>query len=136
MYVDVVSYFYKNSLNYDDSKLENNYYFESINNFGKTGYISITQEDDNYFVKMVYNYAKIEFYTNYNDMAKTINISSIILNNITFNDTMIENMLDTSSLSNEIVYEIDKPENASSKYSQYLEEYVQEEKQEELPDDE
>ena len=74
LYVDVVSYYYKNKLNLSESN-KNHYYYSDI---GDSGYIYIDKEEDNYFIKMVYNYAKIECYSRYEDLNKLILYSTII----------------------------------------------------------
>ena len=62
LYVDTISYYYKNSLNYKNLD-SYNYYYKEINFNNKTGYIGINKLDDgNFFVTIIYNYSKIEFY--------------------------------------------------------------------------
>lgn len=127
MYVDIVSYYYKNELNYRESE-DFSYFYQNILKDGKTGYVGIRQEDDKYFVKIVYNYAKIEAYVRENQISSTISYAMILLNSIRYNDTLIDRLInDTSVNSSEITYEIDKPSGSESKFSQYLSEYVQEE---------
>jgi len=139
LYVDVVSYYYKNNLNYvkDD---EYNYFYKEILNNKKSGYIGINKlEDDNYFVKIIYNYSKIEFYAEYSDLSYITANSLIILNSIKFNDSLIKLELSTDySAFGEIEYELDKPEGSKSTFSQFLQEYVSDEDEEEmeLPDGE
>lgn len=138
MYVDIISYFYKNSANYKENTYNYNYYQELSNN-EKFGYIGIKENDKNYYVKIIYNYAKIEFYTDGSNMPKLINMAAIILNNIEYKNLIIENILENNSGSfSSIKYEVDKPEDASSNFSQFLEEVVQEETEdikEILPDE-
>jgi hypothetical protein len=123
MYVDINSYYYKTDINYDDS---NSFYYEKINYDGKSGYIKIDKVDNNYYTKIVYNYAKMEFYSDYVDLNKLISFSAIILNSIDYNKKIIEKVLDENlGEYSDITYEIQKPEDASSNFSQYLEEYVQ-----------
>ena len=134
----MVSYYYNNSLNYkiDDNY---NYYYKVINLNDKTGYIGINKLDDNsFFVRMVYNYSKIEFYSNYEDMPIIISNSLIMLNSIKYNDSLIKNELDdTTSDGREVKYELDKPVDSESMFSQYLQEYVEPEETEVmLPDGE
>ena len=63
LYVDVVSYFYNNSLNFSNENNNNNFYYKEIKNGNKNGYIKITEEENElYLIKIVYNYAKIETY--------------------------------------------------------------------------
>ena len=54
------------------------------------------------------------------------------MNSIDYNQNVIEKILegDLGQFS-EFTYEVDKPEGASSSFSQYLEEYVQKEEEEE-----
>lgn len=126
MYVDITSYYYKNSLNYNATN--NSFYLKQLSSGNKAGFIEITKEDEEYFVKIVYNYAKIEVYTDEYNLNNIITLSSIILNSIEYNDTVIEKLLDDNrNTGNDITYNIDKPEDASSDFSKYLEEYITEE---------
>lgn len=121
LYVDIVSYYYKNNLNYNIDT-ENVYYYGKIND----GYIYIDKVESSYYVKIVHNYAKIESYVKKENLVDVIVYSTIILNSINYNDNLISNFIEDSiSLGNEIDYEIEKPENSESKFSQYLQEYVQ-----------
>ena len=137
LYVDVISYYYKNKLTYEDGG--GSYFYNKISYDGKTGYIKITQDDDRYFVKIVYNYSKIEAYTDYDNLNKVVMMGTIILNSIDYNKDVIEKVMNESLGSfSEVTYEVDKPEDASSNFSQFLEEYIQEEEEdisEELPDE-
>ena len=138
LYVDTVSYYYKNTLNYkiDDNY---NYYYKVINLNGKTGYVGINKLDDNsFFVQVIYNYSKIEFYSNYEDIPVILSNSLIMLNSIKYNDNLIKNELDdTTSDGREVKYELDKPVDSESMFSQYLQEYVEPEETEVvLPDGE
>ena len=124
LYVDVISYFYKKELvltKNDDS------YFESFKHDGN-GYIEVEEKENEYFVTIVYNYARVEFYSSKDDLSKNIILSSIILNSIEYNDVVIEKILEGNlGEFSEFTYELDKPEDASSNFSQILEEYVQKE---------
>lgn len=135
LYVDIISYFYEKELATTDR--ENSYYYEVINHNDKKGYILIEEEDGQYYLSIVYNYSKVEGYVPKEKLNKIITLSSIILNSIEYNHTVIEKILegDLGQFS-EFTYEVDKPEGASSNFSQYLEEYVQkEEDTEQLPDE-
>lgn len=135
MYVDIVSYYYKKDLNdYED---DFNYYFSNISSKDKVGYIGINKEDDEYFVKLVYNYAKVEFYTNEDRLSSLISYSMIIMNSIEYNDILILDIIEDNNIrSDDSVYNIEKPSDSESKFNEYLEEYVQdEEKIEALPDE-
>lgn len=127
LYVDAVSYFYNNSLNFNEENNINNYYYYKITNGNKTGYVKITKENDLYLIKILYNYAKIETYVKENEVEKSLANSMIILNSIDYNDTLIKKILeDNYSLGAEKEYKIDKPKDATSRFTEYLSEYVQE----------
>lgn len=135
LYVDIVSYYYKNMLNY---KIESdyNYYFKELSINGKTGYVGINKlEDDLYFCEIVYNYSKIEFYSSFDDLSFLIANSIIIQKSIKFNDNLISVELDNKiSDGREVTYELDGPKDNKSMFSDYLQEYVDDEKKEvELP---
>lgn len=128
LYVDAVSYYYQNNLNLSEVNNNNNYYYKKINKDGKEGYVVITKEEDLYFIKVVYNYAKIESYTTKTKIDNVLANSMIILKSINYNDNLIKKILEEEhGLGADKEYKIDKPENAESKFSEYLSEYVQEE---------
>ena len=136
LYVDTISYYYKNEIKYEQNA--NNYYYNKISYNGKKGYIKIVKEENKYFIKIVYNYAKVEAYTTEKNINKIISIGTIILNNIEYKKKIIKKAINESLGSfSEVTYEIKKPEDAKNMFSQYLEEYVQEEKDtsEQLPDE-
>ena len=123
LYVDIVSYYYKNNLNLSDSDINNCYYYSPIkSDDNKTGYVKITKEDDNkYFIKIVYNYAKIESYVNDYEISNILSYSMIILDSISYNDKLVENiLLEEYYSSSSKEYKIKKPENTESKFSEYL----------------
>lgn len=127
LYTDIISYYYQNKLNYNDNS-NDYYYYKDIFFNNKSGYIEITNDNKNYYVKIIYNYSKIEFNGTSDKLPKLISLSATILNSIQYNDIVIERILENNSgdFSN-VKYELDKPENASSSFSEYLEEYIQDE---------
>jgi len=136
LYVDTVSYFYNYNLNYK-SNGDYNYYYREINHNNKIGYIGINKLDDgSFFVEIIYNYSKIEFYSNEDNMPIIISNCLIILNSIKYNDNLIALELSSNSeISREVKYELDKPKDSESTFSQNLQEYVEVEKTEVvLPD--
>lgn len=138
MYVDIVSYYYKNNQNNIDNKDKYNFYYETINNENKNGFIAINkEEDDKYFVKVVLDYAKTETYTTKNKISSIISYSIMILDSIEYNDKLIEKYINDNNItSNDILYNIKKPDDSESKFNQYLQEYVDEEDQIiDLPDE-
>lgn len=136
LYIDIISYFYNKEINIDTERDSTEYfYYQEIKYKDKKGYIKIEKENDkDYFVTIVYNYARTEFYSNYEQLNKIITLSSIIINNIDYNDTVIEKILEGElGQFSEFTYEVEKPEDASSNFSQVLEELVQNEEKEQLP---
>ena len=132
LYVDIISYFYKKNLIIE--KKEGCYYYKEFNN---NGYIQIEKKDDEYYTTIVYNYAKVEFYSSKEKLNENITLSTIILNSIEYNDLVIEKILDGElGEFSEFNYELEKPEDASSNFSQILEEYVQKEETDKILPDE
>ena len=104
---------------------------------GKTGYVGINKIDDgSFFVEIIYNYSKIEFYSNEENMPFIISNSLMILNSIDYNDNLIR--LELGKVTNddrEVKYELDKPKDSESTFSQFLQEFVEEEEADiNLPD--
>ena len=129
LYVDTVSYYYKNLLNFNEDNSNSSYYYRKITNGNKVGYAKVTKEDnDLYFIKIVYNYAKIESYVEESEINKVLTNSMIILDSINYNDNLIKKILeDDYSLGAEKEYKINKPEDTTSRFAEYLSEYVQNE---------
>ena len=137
LYVDTISYYYKNMLNYK-SVNDYDYYYKELKLDDKTGYVGIKKTNDNlYYVNIVYNYSKIEFYTEKEDLPVILANSLIIIKSIKFNDSLIKMELDSSvNDGRELKYELDSPKDTESTFSDYLQEYVPEEEVEiELPED-
>lgn len=137
LYVDTVSYYYKNTLNYKNDGYYN-YYYKEVNFNNKNGYVGINKLDNGeYFCEIVYNYSKIEFYTDLNDLPIILANSLIIQNSISYNDTLISLELESNAHDeHELKYELKKPKDSESTFSDYLQEYVAEESEDvELPDD-
>ena len=137
LYVDTISYYYKNMLNYKSTN-DYNYYYKEINKNGKNGYIGINKiEEDLYYCEIVYNYTKSEFYSNEADLPVILTNALIVQKSIKFNDNLIAMELDSEANDGrEIKYELDSPKESESKFSDYLQEYVPDTKEEvELPDE-
>ena len=136
LYVDTVSYYYKNMLNYKSAN-DYDYYYKELNINNKTGYVGIKKIDGLYYVESVYNYSKIEFYADEDELPVILANALIIQKSIKFNDNLISTELDSDiSDGRELKYELDSPKDSESKFSQYLQEYVPDEEPEvELPED-
>ena len=137
LYVDTVSYYYKNMLNYKNIS-DYDYYYKELNLNGKTGYIGIKKAEENmYFCEVVFNYSKVEFYSDIEDLPLILANTLIIQKSIKYNDNLIKMELDSNiSDGRELKYELDSPKNSESTFSDYLQEYVPEEEPEiELTED-
>lgn len=136
LYVDIVSYYYKNKLNY--KKVDSyNYFYKEISYNNKDGYVGINKLDDgSFFVEIIYNYSKIEFYCEEDKLSIILSNCLTIINSIKYNDNLIERELNTViDNSREMKYELDKPKDSESTFSQNLQEFVEEEQTEVvLPD--
>lgn len=138
LYVDAVSYYHRNSLNFSIDDNNDSYYYKKINAYDKVGYVNIVIDEDMYFLKIVYNYAKIESYVPRTKLNNILAYSMIILDSIEYNDILIEKILQEEYFSSvDSEYKIEKPDDAESKFSEYLSEYVQEEESviPDLPED-
>ena len=139
LYVDTVSYYYKNMLNYKNTQ-DYDYYYKELSVGNKTGYIGIkTAGDDLYYVVVIYNYSKVEFYAEKDELPVILADALIIVKSVKFNDSLIKTELDNNvSDGRELKYELDSPKDTESTFSDYLQEYVPDEEETEeaeLPED-
>ena len=138
LYVDTISYYYKNILNYksDDNY---NYYYHEIHLNDNSGYIGIDKkEEDLYFAVIVYNYSKVEFYASKDELPFILANALIIQRSIKYNDNLINLELgNNTNDGKEVKYEIDGPKDNQSKFSDVLQAYPDDEEEQkiELPDD-
>lgn len=98
LYVDIVSYYYKNDINY--KKSNNSYFYKRINNGKQKGYVEVTQQDNLYYVNFYYNYARIEALVTKENLNTTIMNASYILSTINYNKKLIKTMLDEEYFTN------------------------------------
>ncbi len=99
LYIDVVSYYHKK----DIEEVKNNdsyYYYRKIENGDKKGYVLITEVDNKYLIKFVYNYSRIEVLVKKDEINDAILNSSYILSTIKYNDNVIKIMLDDDYFKN------------------------------------
>lgn len=87
LHVDVINYYYKTRLEYEED--ESLYFSKKLSYNNKEGYVEITKKDEQYLVSIYYNYAKIETYTNEKDLKNTIINLCYLLNSIKYNDSII-----------------------------------------------
>ena len=87
LHVDVINYYYKTRLEYEED--ESLYFSKKLSYNNKEVYVEITKKDEQYLVSIYYNYAKIETYTNEKDLKNTIINLCYLLNSIKYNDSII-----------------------------------------------
>ena len=97
LYIDAVSYFYKNKVGYVENKEA--YYSRKIEG-SKEGYLEINEYGDKYLINFVYNYAKIEAVVEEKDINEVVLNASYILSTVKFNDNIIELMLNEEYFTN------------------------------------
>jgi len=108
MYLDIVSYYYKNDIEYTiDNSL---FYSKELDYNGIKGYVKIVKDDDLYKIEMYYNYAKIETYVDKDNLGQTLINMCYILNSIKYNDSIIELYVGSEETKlNEEVYDFYTP---------------------------
>ena len=94
-------------------------------------------EEDLFFCEIIYNYSKIEFYSDYDNLPVILANALIIQKSIKYNDTLISLELESNTNDGrEVKYELEAPKETESTFSQYLQEYVAKEEVEVvLPDE-
>jgi len=97
LYIDAISYFYKTEMVYEENK---ELYYSKKFEGKKAGYLEIREENNKYYIKFVYNYAKIEACVEKDDIEEVILNSSYILSTVKFNDDIIELMLNDDYFTN------------------------------------
>ena len=133
----MVSYYYHNMLNYKNVG-DYDYYYRKLGLNDKTGYVGVRAAEDNlYYGVVVYNYSKIEFYADKDELPIILANALIIVKSVKFNDNLIKMELDSDvSDGRELKYELDSPKDSESTFSDYLQEFVpKEETKVELPED-
>ena len=125
--VDIVSYYYKNTMksnhDYDD------YEYITFENNDKNGYLRIRKNSDYFFVELCYNYAIIEVEVEESELRYAVSRAITILNSIKYNDLVIEKYINDNDLdSSETVYKLPEPKNKNENKNilQYIEEYEKE----------
>lgn len=119
LYVDGVSYYNKVIEKYEERK--GPYFSMAIVHEDKYGYLEINKlKNKDYFIEIMYNYAKIEVVVKEEDIKEAVAYSMSILKSVTFNNNILKNVLgDETTQAREFDFNIF--ETASSKNSEYLE---------------
>lgn len=122
LYVDIVSYYYGDKVDYEVKK--NVYYSYVIDSKKSNGYVEVENDNNKLYVKMYYNYAKIEAYTDKENLKQTITDMSYILSSIKFNDSLLKKMYESGNLaSKEEVYKLFENKGKEGNFLDYIKEY-------------
>lgn len=134
LYVDLISYYNKKDLKFE--KNDNIYYSRLLFKDDKLGVIDVTNDSDECFVKVTYNYATIETKVNLLDLNETISNIMIILSSINYNDAVIKNILTNESKveDDEVVEVFDNKKNDNSSLDVEEDEYSGNEEEDYDPD--
>lgn len=134
MYIDVISYFNNRKEEYKINPTA--YVSMPIKNNEKFGYLEINElNSKKYLVEIMYNYAKIEVIVDECDMKDMVSYAIAILTSISYNDTILENMIGEDILNyNEVEFNIFETAKNDSNLIEYDENLDTEEEVEDVPD--
>ena len=105
LYIDIISYYHNVTKDYEIN--DEAYYSNIININDKVGYLEINKQNNGqYFIEFMYNYAKIEALCDEDDINDIVLNSSYILSTVKFNNNIIRAMLDDEFLVSEEKYDI------------------------------
>ena len=125
--VDLVSYYNKTEITRDDT-VTDTYKYLPIKYNDKTGFLEITQNNDYFLVKMVYNYAIIEAQVKESQINSSVINMAYIVSSVKYNDDVINNKFGEDVLElKESTYKIFGPnrdkQTETKTYAYYLEQY-------------
>lgn len=101
LYIDTISYYYKTKTDYKENA--SSYYSKLISiqdGFKSSGYLEINKKNELYYIKFVYNHAKIETVVNKNELNSTVLNASYILSTVKYNDNIVKLMLEDDYFTN------------------------------------
>ena len=105
LYVDVVSYFNKVENNYENNT--NIFYSKKLKYNNKKGYLEISKDKNKYFIQEMFNYAKVEVYTDEEHLEEVMTNTNIMLNSVKFNRKVLGSLIGSNSINyKEEIYNI------------------------------
>ena len=101
------------------------YFSKKISYDDKEGYIEIEKKDDDkYFLKIVYNYSKIEVYVDINSLNSAISDSIKLLSSVTYNDIVLATIIGENTLNyQEEQFSLFDSKREDGTFLDYIEEY-------------
>lgn len=135
LYVDVVSYYNRVINEYEVNNVA--YYSNKIDFEDKYGYIEINRQENNkYFIEIMYNYAKIEVIVDECDLNKAITNSIIMLSSISYNNEILSNVVGENIFEfNDEEFNIFKVKRQSSNFLEVESQNIYENVEEEIDPD-
>ncbi len=132
LYVDIVSYY--NKINEEYKIADDSFISRSINYGNKKGYLEVNEyKNTKYLIEIMYNYAKIEVMVDKEDINKVVAYAISILSSITYNDSVISNLMGEDVLNfMEEEFNIFETVSSDGNYLKYEEDYNKVE--EDIPD--
>lgn len=127
MYVDAVSYLNKVENSYEEDK--NSYYSKKVvsKDNKKDGYIEINKIKNKYFVEAVYNYGKIEVYTEEKYLNTVLTNISQVLASLKYKKKVLEALVGDNVLNyKEESFNIFTTKKSTTNYLDYIKKYDQE----------
>jgi hypothetical protein len=121
LYVDLVSYYNKVNNEYKINDDKEVVYSKLLNDSGKNGYILVTKHKSEYFIEVMYNYAKIEVISP--SVNSAVSKSLIVLKSIVYNDSVVSVLLEDSIDYNEEKFELLGPSVNTDKFLEYVTEF-------------
>lgn len=124
LYADVVSYYYKTDVNY---KIDDKAYIsKKLDYDNKKGYLEVNKDGNNYYVEMMFNYAKIEASVPKYYLIDSISNMSYILSSVKYNNNIVETLIGNKKydLSDNETYNIFKSKKKNNgNFLDYVNEY-------------
>lgn len=113
MYNDTLAYYYEEESDYLIDK--NLFYTKAFNEGDKKGYLEIDKQADYYYFNYMYNYSKIEGACHERKIKDCLNVSSLILSSVEYNDTIIASLISENIVTyEEKVFDVFKKKTSSS----------------------
>lgn len=122
LYIDTVAYYYKTENKYEEHP--DHFYSKKFNYGDKSGYIDVVENNNYYFVVLMYNYAKIETYILKNDFEATFMNMCSLLSTIKYNNQVIKNYVGSEKkVYQEEKFNIFDAEDVDDNFLKYEDEY-------------
>lgn len=96
LYVDIVSYYHKIDKKFKTN--DNIFYSKLLKKGNKSGYLNIKKSGSKYYIECIFNYSKIEVYTDSSHLNNTVCNVISVLKSINYNDTILDSLVGENKL--------------------------------------